>query len=64
MSEITDEDRRRVAMYYGAESRARQESATSSKQSFFSWLREVGLAYIVQKLLDIIWETIKRWLGF
>ena len=60
MSEITDDDRRQIERHLSQARQDEKESALESRESFFTWLRRVGLAYIVQKLFDLIWATIRK----
>jgi hypothetical protein len=64
MSDFTDEDRRRIAQHLGQARQDEKDSALKSRESFFTWLWKVGLGYIVQKFLDLVWAAIKRLLGF
>ncbi|MGC1376646.1 MAG: hypothetical protein WA821_10495 [Anaerolineales bacterium] len=63
-SELSMEDRRRVARYLSQADENEKESALSARQSFFSWLWGVGLGYIVQKLIDLVWTAIRALFGF
>lgn len=64
MSDLSYEDRQRVERYLSQADDDEKESALSSRQSFFSWLWEVGLGYIVQKLLDLVWAAIRAIFGW
>lgn len=55
---------RRVLDYIEQEERARQASVTASRTSFFAWMREQGLGYIVGKILDWAWIAVRRLFGF
>ncbi len=61
---VSDQEAEQVRRAYLSASRAEQERMKESKQGFFSWLIEVGLDYIKEKLIDWAWEAIKRFFGF
>lgn len=64
MSDLSYEDRRRIQRYLSEADEDERESALRSRQSFFSWLWDVGLGYIVQKLIDLVWSAIKSIFGW
>jgi hypothetical protein len=59
-SEPTPDEIRRVVKYLDRESDARAESAQQSRNGFFGWLREKGFSYIVEKIFDYAWASIRR----
>lgn len=56
---ISYEDRKRIERYLNEADRYEKDSALKSRNSFFSWLRSIGLGYIIAKLLDMAWAAIK-----
>lgn len=64
MYNLTPDDNYRVNYYLRREHAARQASAQQARRGFFSWLGDVGLGWIVTKLLDLGWMTIRAFFGF
>lgn len=60
---LSADDRRRLEEYLGKASRAEKDTALSSQESFFAWLERVGLVDILIKIVNLVWEKIKEWLG-
>lgn len=60
---VTSEEWMRLQRYLNSENDGAKRTAVSSKTSFLEWLKFKGLNYLVEKLLDILWEEIKRRLG-
>jgi hypothetical protein len=59
MGSLTSEEKRRIDKYLSEASSYEKESALESRQGFFSWLKKVGLGYIVAKFIDMAWAAIK-----
>lgn len=58
--ELTPAEIRRLREYWAQEDGASKDSAKKSKQSYFYWLGEKGLGWVVHKIFDWAWETIQR----
>lgn len=61
---LTDYEKRQVLDMLDRSRAEERRSATSSQGGFFSWLKAVGLGYIISKLIDLVWSAIKRIFGF
>lgn len=60
---MTWEEWMRIQQYLNSENAGAKRTAVSSKNSLLDWLKFKGLNYLVDKLLDILWEEIKKRLG-
>ena len=60
----SDDEIRRVRDYLERQMGAASSSASRSKGGFFSWLRNVGLTYLVDKFFDWSWKAIKAIFGW
>jgi hypothetical protein len=63
-SALSYDDIQRIKEYLSQASEDEKASALSSRQSFFSWLGQVGLGYNVQKITDLTWAAIKSIFGW
>jgi hypothetical protein len=53
-----------VARYYHEQERLSRRSERRAKESFFTRLRQVGLGWLVGRLLNLGWHAIRAALGF
>jgi hypothetical protein len=63
MALSTEEQRQIEAILNKAAARERQ-TATASKNGFLNWLKHTSLGYLVGKLLDLAWSSIRAFFGF
>jgi len=64
MSHLTPDEFDRLRRYLAEEERYAVRSATSTRQSFFAFLRQASLGAVIGKLIDVAWFGIKRLFGF
>jgi hypothetical protein len=64
MSDLTSEEAAQIKAILNRAERRSQETATKSKNGFFSWLKNTSLGWLVSKLMNLAWEAIKRYIGF
>lgn len=61
---VSDREANQIREAYRSAARAERERATASKKGFFSWLKEIGFEYLIDKLIEWAWNAIKRLFGF
>jgi hypothetical protein len=57
---LTDDEEDEIRQILLRAQNREKETAYKSKRGFFSWLRSTSLGWLVAKLLDWAWITIKK----
>ena len=57
--ELTSEEKRQIQAILDKANAREKETASTSKNGFFSWLSGTSLGWLVSKLLDVAWSAIK-----
>lgn len=60
---LTEEEVARVRYQLAVEEYERRKAAELNKPSFLRWLGNVGLGFIVTKILQLLWSTIRKAFG-
>lgn len=61
---LTDEEQDEIRRILSRARARERQTATSSREGFFAWLKGTSLGWLVMKLLDWTWTAIKSLFGF
>jgi hypothetical protein len=60
---LTPDEIHRLRRYLASEAVHSAQSSRRARRSFFSFLSMQGLGYILGKIVDLAWHTIRRLFG-